>query len=88
MGTGRFLRRSVAGSVGLLAISASSAVNETARQVAAIPSVATPPAWLQQAEAWLQAVLSPVQAGPADPVSMALLGLACMAIVVKRRGNT
>jgi hypothetical protein len=88
MGTGRFLRRSVAGSVGLLAISASSAVNETARQVAASPAVATPPAWLRQAEAWLQAVLSPVQAGPADPVSMALLGLACMAIVVKRRGNT
>lgn len=87
MGTGRFFRRSVAGAVCLLTISASSAVNETAQQAAAYPSLHMPPAWLKQAEAWLQALMSPVQAGQADPVSLALLGLACMAIVVKRRGS-
>lgn len=87
MGIVKFLKRSLVGMGGLLAISASSAVNEAPQHAAALPSLAATSAWLQHVENRLEGMLSPTKAATTDPVWMALLALACMAVVVKRRGS-
>ncbi len=85
MGMARLLKRSVVGAGWLLAISASSAVNEAPREGGAVASVS---AHLQGVAAQLQRLLEPAPTGSVDSVWLALLAMACMAIVVKRKSGT
>ena len=85
MGMARWWKRSVVGAGSLLAISASSAVNEPLHAASALASAS---AHVRGFSAQIQGLLAPAQAGPVDSVWLALLAMACMAIVVKRKSGT